>query len=31
MVRQDGLLVCEGFLASAPKLFDQDGAVMSDG
>ena len=31
MVGQDGLLVCEDSLASAPKLFDPDGTVMSDG
>ena len=31
MVEQDGLLGCEDFLASAPKLFDQAGIVMSDG
>ena len=31
MVEQDGLLVCEDFLASAPKLFDQAGIVMSNG
>lgn len=30
MVGQDGLLVCKDFLASAPKLFDQAGIVMSD-
>lgn len=31
MAEQGGLLVCEDFLVSAPKLFDQDGIVMSDG
>lgn len=31
MVEQDGVLVSEDFLASAPKLFDQAGIVMSDG
>ena len=30
MVEQDGLLVCEDFLPSAPKQFDQAGIVMSD-
>ncbi len=31
MVEQDGRLVCEDFLASAPKQCDQAGIVMSDG
>ena len=31
MVEQDGVLVSEDFLASAPKLFDQAEIVMSDG
>ena len=31
MVEQDGLLVCEDFLGSAPKLSDQAGTVMSGG
>lgn len=31
MAEQDGLLASEDFLASAPKLFDQDGIVMSGG
>ena len=31
MVGQDGLLVCEDFLANAPKQFDRAGIVMSDG
>ena len=29
-MEQDGLLVCEDFLASAPKLSDQAGTVRSD-